>query len=234
MTVGLGYSSHALSSCQCRRLRPAFAGDVGGCCISGFSGDGAHLPRRCADCRRQPVGGAVRPDQNTAGVHAGAHHRADLCGASGRGVAGRLARRVGAGAVCHRRGFPAVFRGRRVGMVLAAALGWLHRGIHSRGGAGGFSVPMGLEPPALGAACHAPGQRSVVHPGPDSIGPVPPGGCCHRVGLRRRLAVRPAAVHPGDLVKLVAASLVVPAGWALLDRFTVPPSNGTGFPLSRE
>ena len=39
---------------------------------------------------------------------------------------------------------------------------------------------------------------------------------------------------PGDLVKLVAASLVVPAGWALLDRFIVPPRNGSGFPLSRE
>ena len=39
---------------------------------------------------------------------------------------------------------------------------------------------------------------------------------------------------PGDLVKLVAASLVVPAGWALLDWFIVPPGNGSGFPLSRE
>ena len=39
---------------------------------------------------------------------------------------------------------------------------------------------------------------------------------------------------PGDLVKLVAASLVVPAGWALMDRFIVPPHNGSGFPLSRE
>ena len=28
---------------------------------------------------------------------------------------------------------------------------------------------------------------------------------------------------PGDLVKLVAASLVVPAGWALLDRLALPP-----------
>lgn len=28
---------------------------------------------------------------------------------------------------------------------------------------------------------------------------------------------------PGDLVKLIAASLVVPAGWALLDRFTTSP-----------
>ena len=28
---------------------------------------------------------------------------------------------------------------------------------------------------------------------------------------------------PGDLVKLIAASLVVPAGWALLDRFTASP-----------
>lgn len=28
---------------------------------------------------------------------------------------------------------------------------------------------------------------------------------------------------PGDLVKLIAASLAVPAGWTLLDRFTLPP-----------
>ncbi len=28
---------------------------------------------------------------------------------------------------------------------------------------------------------------------------------------------------PGDLVKLIAASLAVPAGWALLDRFTIRP-----------
>lgn len=39
---------------------------------------------------------------------------------------------------------------------------------------------------------------------------------------------------PGDLVKLVAASLVAPAGWALLDRFIVPPRNGSGLPPSRE
>ena len=31
---------------------------------------------------------------------------------------------------------------------------------------------------------------------------------------------------PGDLVKLIAASLVIPAGWALMDWMTGPPRNG--------
>ena len=151
LTVGLGYTSHALSSCQCRATLLCL-------CRARWRMSCSRIWRGTARIARDIaliVAGSLLvalfaqikiPLGFTPVPITGQTFAVLLVG----GVARRLARWARAGAIRYRGCFPAVFRGRGVGMVLAIAVGRLHRRIHSRGSAGGFPVPMGLEPPGPG------------------------------------------------------------------------------------
>ena len=155
------------------------------------------------------------------GFHSGANHRANLRRAGGRRIAGRLARRPRPGSIRHRGSLSALLRRRGVRLVLDPNVGRLHRGIHTAAGLVGWLCQLGwIRRPWILVAMLL-GNAILYVPGLIQLNYFLPADSAAAWGCADLWQCGLLPFIPGDLAKLIAASLVVPAGWAALDRFAI-------------